>query len=118
MSLVPGVATQRDDRGRSFQWVDPLWGLAVGGAGGALGSALLATSPARGIMLGSLFGLAFGLLFAYRATSSGAGLIWGLGAAFLLWLVLPAGILPLLASSGRSMAKLADARDQFPELVA
>ena len=69
-------------------------------------------------MLGSLFGLAFGLFFAYRATSSGAGLIWGLGAAFLLWLVLPAGILPLLAGSGRSMAKLADAREQFPELVA
>jgi len=118
MSSVSGVATQRDDRGRSFDWVDPLWGLAVGGAGGALGSALLATSPARGMMLGSLFGLAFGLLFAYRATSSGAGLIWGLGAAFLLWLVLPVGILPLLAGSGRSMAKLADARDQFPELVA
>jgi hypothetical protein len=118
MSSVSGVATQRDERDRSFHWADPLWGLAVGGAGGALGSALLATSPARGMMLGSLFGLAFGLLFAYRATSSGAGLIWGLGAAFLLWLVLPAGILPLLAGSGRSMAKLADAREQFPELVA
>jgi uncharacterized membrane protein YagU involved in acid resistance len=45
-------------------------------------------------------------------------LIWGLGVAFLLWLILPAGILPLLAGSGRAMAKLADAREQYPELVA
>ena len=118
MSSVSKAATQRNDRGSSFRWLDALWGLVVGGAGGALGSVLLATPLARGLLLGSLFGLAFGLFFAYRATSSGAGLIWGLGAAFLLWLVLPAGLLPLLASSGRSMAKLADARDQFPELVA
>jgi len=111
MSSVSKAATQRDDRGSSFRWLDALWGLVVGGAGGALGSVLLATPLARGLLLGSLFGLAFGLFFAYRATSSGAGLIWGLGAAFLLWLVLPAGLLPLLASSGRSMAKLADARD-------
>ncbi len=118
MSSVSKVATQGDQGARSFDWVDPLLGLAVGSAGGALGSALLATSPARGIAFGALCGLAFGLFFAYRATSSGAGLIWGLGAAFLLWLILPAGILPLLAGSGRSMAKLADAREQFPELVA
>jgi hypothetical protein len=103
---------------KSFDWRDPLLGLAVGGAGGALGSALLTTSLASGTLLGALFGLAFGLFFAPRATSSGAGLIWGLGAAFLLWLVLPAGILPLLAGSDHSMAKLTDARNRFPELVA
>jgi hypothetical protein len=118
MSSVSKLATQGDEGAGPFNWVDPLLALVVGGAGGALGSALLATSPARGIVLGSLFGLAFGLFFAYRATSSGAGLIWGLGAAFLLWLVLPAGILPVLAGSGHTMAKLADAREQFPELVA
>jgi hypothetical protein len=103
---------------KSFDWRDPLLGLAVGGAGGALGSALLTTSLASGTLLGALFGLAFGLFFAPRATSSGAGLIWGLGAAFLLWLVFPAGILPLLAGSDHSMAKLTDARKQFPELIA
>jgi uncharacterized membrane protein YagU involved in acid resistance len=103
---------------RSLNWADSLLGLAVGGVGGALGSALLAASLVSGLVLGALFGLAFGLFFAHRATSSGAGLIWGLGAAFLLWLVLPEGILPLLASSGHSMAKFADARDQFPKLVA
>jgi hypothetical protein len=118
MSSASKVATQRGDGTRSFNWVDPLLGLAVGSAGGTLASGLLATSPGHGIVLGCLFGFAFGLLFAYRATSSGAGLIWGLGAAFLLWLVLPAGILPLIAGSGHTMAKLADAREQFPELVA
>jgi hypothetical protein len=103
---------------KSFDWINLLLGLAVGCVGGAIGSAFHTASIANGIFVGALFGLAFGLFFAHRATSSGAGLIWGLGAAFLLWLVLPAGILPLLAGSKHSMAKLADARIQFPELVA
>jgi hypothetical protein len=103
---------------KSFDWINLLFGLAVGCVGGALGGAFHTASIANGIFVGALFGLAFGLFFAHRATSSGAGLIWGLGAAFLLWLVLPAGILPLLAGSKHSMAKLADARIQFPELVA
>ena len=118
--MSPGlkVTEQVNEPARSFNWIDALLGLAVGAAGGALGSVFLTSSLVSGTVLGSLFGLAFGLFFAHRATSSGAGLIWGLGAAFLLWLVLPAGILPLLIGSGHSMAKLADGRDQFPELVA
>jgi hypothetical protein len=111
-------AAQVNQAASSFNWIDALLGLLVGGAGGALGSVLLRSSLVRGMVLGALFGLAFGLFFAHRATSSGAGLIWGLGAAFLLWLVLPAGILPWLAGSRHGMAKLADAREQFPELVA
>jgi hypothetical protein len=102
----------------SFDWMDPLLGLAVGCAGGALGSALLTVSLVSGTLVGALFGLAFGLFFAHRATSSGAGLIWGLGAALLLWLILPVGILPLFSGATRSMAQLTDARDHFPELVA
>src|SRR5260370_36699534 len=98
--------------------MDPLLGLAVGCAGGALGSALLTVSLVSGTLVGALFGLAFGLFFAHRATSSGAGLIWGLGAALLLWLALPVGILPLFSGTTRSMAQLTDARDHFPELVA
>jgi hypothetical protein len=35
-----------------------------------------------------------------------------------MWLIFPAGILPLLSGPGHSMARLADARDQFPQLVA
>jgi hypothetical protein len=112
------VAAQVNEAASSFNWMDSLLGLVVGTAGGALGSVLLNLSPVSGGMRGALFGLAFGLFFAHRTTSSGAGLIWGLGAAFLLWLVLPAGLLPLLAGPGHGMAKLADAREQFPTLVA
>jgi hypothetical protein len=112
------VAAQVNEPASSFSSMDALLGFAVGGAGGALGSVLLTSSLVSGTVLGALFGVAFGLFFAHRATSSGAGLIWGLGAAFLLWLVLPAGVLPLLAGSGHGMAKIADAREQFPELVA
>src|SRR5260370_28783579 len=102
----------------SLDGMDPLLGLAVGCAGGALGSALLTVSLVSGTLVGALFGLGFGLFFAHRATSSGAGLIWGLGAALLLWLALPVGILPLFSGAIRSMAQLTDAQDHFPELVA
>ncbi len=118
MSSSSKVKAQVNDAAGYFNRMDWLLGLAVGGTGGALSSLFLPSSLVGGIVLGALFGLAFGLFFARRATSSGAGLIWGLGAAFLLWLVLPAGILPWLAGSGHGMAKLADAREQFPDLVA
>ena len=81
-------------------------------------SALLTTSLVHGVLLGTFFGLAFGLFFAQRATTPGAGLIWGVGSAFLLWVTVPAGILPMLTDSSRSMGMLSDARAQFPELVA
>jgi hypothetical protein len=102
---------------RSSNWIDPLLALAIGSAGGVFGSVLMTTSVVRGSLLGGIFGFAFGLFFAHRATNSGAGLIWGLGAAFFLWLIIPAGILPLLLG-GHSMAQLSDARNHFREMVA
>src|SRR5258708_16598566 len=99
-------------------WIEPVLVLSLVAAGGAVRSALLPTSLAHGVLLGSLFGLAFGLFFAQRATSPGAGLIWGVACALLLWVMIPAGILPMLAGSSRSMGMLRDARAQFPELVA
>jgi len=110
-------SAQMNQGARSFNWIDSLLALTIGCAGGVVASALLTTSLVRGSFLGGLFGLAFGLFFAHRATSSGAGLIWGLSAAFFLWLILPAGILPLL-SGAHSVAQLSDARDHFRELVA
>jgi len=90
--------------------------LSIGALGGALQGIILARALAQSIACGLLFGTIFGLLFAKRATSPGAGLIWGLAFAVLLWIVVPAGILPLLAVGSHSM--FADAREQFPELVA
>jgi uncharacterized membrane protein YagU involved in acid resistance len=99
-------------------WIETLIGLGVGAAGGALRSAILTTPLTHGVLLGGLFGLAFGLFFAKRATSAGAGLIWGVASALLLWMLIPAGILPMLKGNERSMGMLSDARAQFPELVA
>src|SRR5260370_24145573 len=97
----PGVA--------NWVWIEALLGLGLGAVGGALRSALLTTSLAHGVLLGSFFGLAFGLFFAQRATSPGAGLIWGAASAFLLWVTIPAGILPMLKHASHSMAILTDA---------
>ena len=97
--------------------VEPLLGLGIGVLGGAVQSVLLATPVSTGIIYGASFGLLFGLFFARRTTSPGAGLIWGVATALLLWIVLPAGILPL-RHSGDSLSMLNDARASFPQLVA
>jgi hypothetical protein len=112
------LAAQVNESIGAFSWIDSLLALAIGCAGGILGSAMLGTSLTRGALLGALFGLAFGLFLANCSTSPGAGIIWGLSAAFLFWLILPVGILPLVSGTARSMAQLTDARDHFPELVA
>ena len=98
-------------------WLEPLLGLGIGVVGGALETFLLGTSLMHGIAYGAIFGVAFGLFFSQRATSPGAGLIWGVAAAFLLWIFVPAGILPLRHAS-HSMGMLSDARASFPQLVA
>jgi hypothetical protein len=97
--------------------VEPLLGLVIGTVGGAVQSTLLGTPLSTGIVYGASFGLLFGLFFSRRATSPGAGLIWGVATALLLWIVLPAGILTL-RHSGNSSFMLDDARAAFPQLVA
>ena len=92
-------------------------GLVVGLGGGVLQSLAMGTPITHGLAVGGAFGLVFGIFFARRATSAGAGLIWGLAAAFLMWLVFPAGLLPLFTRGAHSMAELGDTRDQFPLLV-
>ena len=92
-------------------------GLAVGLIGGALQSAALGTGLMRSLLVGGLYGLAFTTLFERRARTAGAGLIWGLASALLMWLVFPAGLGPLYDRGFHAMASLGDARDQFPLLV-
>jgi hypothetical protein len=99
-------------------WAEPLVGLFSGALGGTLYAALLSTSVSRGILYGVFFGVFFAVFFSRRATSAGAGLIWGLAFALLMWLVFPAGILPLLSRDSGSQSMLVDARDRFPQLVA
>ncbi len=90
----------------------------IGVVGGVLCMKLVHASFATGPLLGGLYGLLFALLCATRAVSPGAGLIWGLGYAFILWLAIPAGVLPLLIEDMPEMGMLDSARAHFPELVA
>jgi hypothetical protein len=113
----PLPAIEIETKVRSFAKTEVILGLLVGLVGGAVQSAALGTPVAHGVAVGGVFGLAFALLFGRRATSAGAGLIWGLAAAFLMWVVFPAGVMPLYSRGFHSMAALGDARDQFPLLV-
>ncbi len=97
--------------------IEPLLGLALGASGGLLESVVLKTSLFSGGLLGMTFGLAFGLFFARRATTPGAGLVWGLGSSFLLWLVVPGGFFNLAVSVRNSALMLQDAQGHFSELV-
>src|SRR5262249_13470487 len=100
----------------SVRTKEVVFGLSVGASGGAIQGIILGRSLAQSTLCGLLFGAAFGFLFAKRATSAGAGLIWALAFAVLLWIVFPAGILSLFVLGSHSM--LLDARQRFPELVA
>ena len=95
-----------------------LIGLAVGLAGGCFIAAALQQPLAHLLPLGGLFGISFGLLLGADARGPGACLIWGEGAAFLLWLLLPARVTPLF-SNGATPANtmLVATRQQLPELV-
>jgi hypothetical protein len=89
----------------------------VGAAGGLAVNIVVMASPIMGIVLGALYGLIFALLAGARAISPGAGLLWGLGYAFILWIAIPAGIVPVLMGGMPAMGMLDTARAHFPELV-
>jgi len=89
----------------------------VGAFGGALIDALVSQSILPGFVLGGLYGIAFALLATPRAVSPGAGLLWGLGYAFILWLAVPATLVPYCLGQCE-MGDLDMVRSHFPELVA
>jgi hypothetical protein len=90
----------------------------IGVLGGALERVLAPGLSSHGVLVGAAYGLIFALFFGPRAKSPGAGLIWGLGYAFLLWVAVPAGILPVATGAMHSMGMLSTAQARFPELVA
>src|SRR5262249_53069759 len=65
--------------------------ITVGGLGGIAAASVGLSSPQTGIILGMLYGLGFSLLASPRALTPGAGLLWGLAYALLLWLANPLG---------------------------
>ena len=89
----------------------------VGCLGGAIGAAVGLASWLIGVVLGGGYGLAFALLASSRATTPGAGLLWGLAYAVLLWLTDPTGLFSvMMGAAERGMFDAA--RAQFPALVA
>ena len=91
--------------------VKSLIGVVVGGLGGAASAALVGETTARGTVKGAIFGLMFVMLAANRAISLGSGLLWGLGYSFLLWITLPAGIVPFAMGQASAMGMLDTARE-------
>jgi len=91
--------------------------LIVGALGGTVCGAVGLSSVVACVALGGLYGLMFALLAAKPATSPGAGLLWGLGYALVLWLAGPASLFPRF-SGPPGMGRLDTARLHFPELVA
>jgi len=95
-------------------------GRVVAAAGGVLIGCLggVASNPSlAGLLLGGVYGLLFALLASHYVDGPGAGLLWGLGYAFLLWLAFPAGLFPLLRGLPH-MGMLDTARTHFHDLVA
>jgi hypothetical protein len=98
-------------------WKDGCIGLLVGVVGGLLQGIVLHSALPGAALLGGVFGLVFTVVFSQRASSAGAGLIWGLSAALLFWfLVLAASMLKLGTHDSNVM--LDDARGRFSELAA
>jgi uncharacterized membrane protein YagU involved in acid resistance len=90
----------------------------IGVIGGAACSAVVTVSLPASLMLGGIYGLVFAVLCHRRAVSPGAGLIWGLGFALLLWLVVPAGVVPVIAEGISAIGRVDSLRAQFPQLAA
>src|SRR5262249_6508175 len=88
----------------------------VGCLGGAIGASVGLASPLTGTVLGGVYGILFALLISSLATTPGAGLLWGLAYALLLWLANSAGLFSTMVESAKPDL-LHVAQDQFPALV-
>ena len=98
--------------------MDLVLGLSIGLAGGAIRSLCLHASLFHGFLIGASFGIFFALFLISQATSPGAGLIWGVSTAFLLWVLQQGGESFLKISVQDSLPMLQDVQQRFPELVA
>lgn len=92
--------------------------MVVGALGGAVCLAWGLSTWVAGVVFGGIVGLLFAGLGTERAVSPGAGLLWGLAYAWLLWLVGPAGLFPLLSGEMPTMGMIETARAHLPELLA
>ena len=115
--MANSISVQQDVR-RS-QWLIAIaLSTLIGLLGGVQYGMMMPMAMTTASLLGGFYGLLFALLATPRAVSPGAGLVWGLAYAFLLWLAVPVGILPLMAGAAPGVEMLDIARDRFPALAA
>lgn len=91
--------------------------IACGLTGLAGGAVLMLAVPATfvtGPLLGAFYGILFALGFSKRAEHQGAGLLWGLAYALLLWLAVVTGAQIIAANLSSSFQTR---RDNFPDLA-
>lgn len=93
-------------------------GLAIGALGGGAYAVLVDRPLAEGVATGALYGAGLAALGSERLSTPGAGLVWGLGYAFLLWLAWPAGFMAIRDGHGSELCTVDSARARFPDLVA
>src|SRR6516225_10150797 len=93
-------------------------GVVLGLLGGAACMPSFQATIVTGPILMGAYGGLFGLLTRSRVADPGSGLMWGLGYAFIVWLAVPAGVLPLVTEHMTMMGMLDTARAHFPALVA
>ena len=115
--LQPVVAAHNQTPASRPMWSDAWLGSLVGMAGGLLQGSILHSSMLSAVLLGAAFGLVFSLMCRKRASSAGAGLIWGLGSALLFWFVTLAASM-LKIGTHDSNVMLDDARGRFSALAA
>jgi uncharacterized membrane protein YagU involved in acid resistance len=96
---------------------DAAWGIALGILGGLLLGSALNSSLLHAALLGAGFGLVFGSMFSKRASTAGAGLVWGLSSALLCWFLVLAVSMMKIGTHDASIM-LNEARGRFPELAA
>ena len=89
----------------------------IGAVFGMLSVSIVPGSRIEAAAYGLAYGLLFALLCANRVRSPGAGLIWGLGYALLVWIAIPAGVVPVITDEMPGMGMLDTAQAHVPELV-
>ena len=99
-------------------WQGAVMAALVGAAGGTLGAWLATASPGAYAAAGGILGLVVALGLRGRTENAGAGLIWGLGGGFLLWVVVgPASAAAHLVGN-TPQAVVGEVQARIPELLA
>jgi len=86
----------------------------TGLAGGTVLMLAVHATFVTGPLLGALYGVLFALTFSNRAVNQGAGLLWGLAYALLLWLAVVTGAQIIAANL---LTSFRTQRDNFPDLA-